>query len=53
MRVASKEIYRWPLQIALFGFYRNIFDEKISRGTLGSICGINMAIIEAFILCPF
>lgn len=53
LRIASKQLYRWPLQIGLFGYYSKLFDNKISRATLGIICGINMAIIEVAILCPF
>lgn len=26
LRVVAKQIYRWPLQIALFGFYNNFFE---------------------------
>ncbi len=24
LRIASKQVYRWPLQIGLFGFYNNL-----------------------------
>ena len=25
MRIASKQIYRWPLQLGLFGFYSKLY----------------------------
>jgi len=45
LRIALKQFYRWPLQIGLLGFYSKTLSEKYSRGTLGIICGINMALI--------
>lgn len=53
LRVASKQAYRWPLQISLLGFYNNIFGESISRAASGILCGMSMAAIEVGIICPF
>jgi hypothetical protein len=53
LRVASKQAYRWPLQISLLGFYNNLFEKKISRTTAGIFSGMTMAAIEVGIICPF
>lgn len=45
VRVVSRQFYRWPLQIGLFGYYTRIWGNKVNRATLGMICGANIAII--------
>jgi hypothetical protein len=51
--VISRQFYRWPLQISLFGYYGKMFGDKINRATLGMICGVNIAVIEVGIITPF
>jgi len=53
LRVASKQLYRWPLQISLLGFFNNTFGDTLSRAASGVLCGISMAAIEIGIICPF
>jgi len=45
LRVASKQLYRWPLQISLLGFFNNTFGNSISRATSGVLCGVSMALL--------
>lgn len=45
LRVASKQIYRWPLQISLLGFFNNTFGDTLSRTASGILCGMSMTAI--------
>jgi hypothetical protein len=51
-RILIKQVYRYPLMIALPPF----FEEKLKTSNLEvtkAVSGLTIALIESFILCPF